>query len=117
MAADQSDIEEFLSGPLVTWVSKQKQTKGQGDTVGILQLATSVKKPESLQVYEFFFDGGPISEVLLKIDPEPLQLIPTSSTSMQGFSITLTRIKTYHCILKNIKNLYEVGRSAAYLDT
>lgn len=88
MAASQTDIEDFLAGPLVSW------------------LATCVKKPESLQVYETFFDGGPINEVLLLIDPEPSQPVPTLA-SIQGLTITATRIKIFHCISKNIKNLYE----------
>lgn len=88
MAASSTDIEEFLSGPLVTW------------------LATCVKNPESLQIYETFFDGSPFSEVLLQIDPEPSQPIPTS-VNVQGLSITAARIKIFHCILKNIKTIYE----------
>ncbi|KAF5308672.1 hypothetical protein FQR65_LT06133 [Abscondita terminalis] len=89
MAASQADIEEFLAGPLVSWLS------------------TCVKKPESLQVYETFFDGGPINEVLLHIDPEPSQPVPTSLGSIQGLSITANRIRIFHSIIKNIKNLYE----------
>ncbi|KAI4458598.1 hook protein [Holotrichia oblita] len=46
MAASSADIEEFLSRPLVAWLS------------------TCVKKPEALQVYETFFDGSPLNEVL-----------------------------------------------------
>ncbi|KAB0801717.1 hypothetical protein PPYR_03903 [Photinus pyralis] len=89
MAASQADIEEFLGGPLVSW------------------LGTCVKKPETLQVYETFFDGGPISEVLLLIDPEPAQPIPSPLASLQSLNITTNRIRTFHCIVKNIKCLYE----------
>ncbi|XP_022905925.2 girdin-like [Onthophagus taurus] len=88
MAASPSDIEEFLQGPLVTW------------------LGTCIKKPEQLQVYETFFDGGPISEVLLQIDPEPTLPVPTAS-NLQGLSVMVARIKIFHCIIKNIKNIYE----------
>lgn len=73
----------------------------------MLQLATCVKKPETLHVYDTFFDGGPISEVLLQIDPEPTQPVPTTS-SLQGLGITAARIKIFHCIIKNIKAIYEV---------
>ncbi|KAK5650688.1 hypothetical protein RI129_001717 [Pyrocoelia pectoralis] len=89
MAASQADIEEFLAGPLVSW------------------LATCVKKPETLQVYESFFDGGPLSEVLLLIDPEPAQPIPSPLASLQSLNITTNRTRTFHCIIKNIKCLYE----------
>ncbi|RZC34637.1 Daple [Asbolus verrucosus] len=88
MAASATAIEEFLAGPLVTW------------------LATCVRKPETLQVYETFFDGGPITEVLLQIDPEPSQFVPSPS-SLQGINITFARIKIFHCIIRNIKNIYE----------
>lgn len=73
-----------------------------------MQLTTCVKKPESLQVYETFFDGSPIIEVLLRIDPEPTQPVPTTS-NLQGLSITAARIKIFHCIIKNIKSIYEVS--------
>lgn len=65
-----------------------------------------MKKPETLQVYETLFDGGPIIEVLLQIDPEPTQPVPTPS-NLQGLSITAARIKIFHCIIKNIKAIYE----------
>jgi hypothetical protein len=70
------------------------------------QLATCVRKPETLQVYETFFDGAPITEVLLQIDPEPLQPVPSLS-NLQGVNITFARIKIFHCIIRNIKNIYE----------
>jgi hypothetical protein len=92
MAASATAIEEFLSGPLVAW------------------LATCVRKPETLQVYETFFDGAPITEVLLQIDPEPLQPVPSLS-NLQGVNITFARIKIFHCIIRNIKNIYEVTQS------
>ncbi|KAG5892313.1 hypothetical protein JTB14_023493 [Gonioctena quinquepunctata] len=88
MAASASEIEEFLSGPLVKWLS------------------TCVKKPETLQVYETFFDGAPINEVLLLIDPEPSQPVP-STANLQGLSITAARTKIFHCIIRNIKAVYE----------
>lgn len=71
------------------------------------QLSTCVKKPEALQIYETFFDGSPINEVLLQIDPEPSQPVPTTA-NLQGLSITASRIKIFHCIIKNIKSIYEV---------
>lgn len=65
-----------------------------------------MKKPETLQVYEAFFDGAPINEVLLLIDPEPSQPIPTT-INLPGLSIVAARIKIFHCIIRNIKNIYE----------
>ncbi|XP_074039067.1 protein girdin [Leptinotarsa decemlineata] len=88
MAASASEIEEFLSGPLVKWLS------------------TCMKKPETLQVYETFFDGAPINEVLLLIDPEPSQPVPSIS-SLHGLSISAARTKIFHCIIQNIKAVYE----------
>ncbi|KAI4458632.1 hook protein [Holotrichia oblita] len=88
MAASSADIEEFLSGPLVAWLS------------------TCVKKPEALQVYETFFDGSPLNEVLLRIDPEPSHPVPTI-TNLQGLSIVVARIKIFHSIIKNVKSIYE----------
>ncbi|XP_072394977.1 uncharacterized protein Girdin isoform X2 [Diabrotica undecimpunctata] len=88
MAASACDIEEFLTGPLVKWLS------------------TCVKRPETLQVYETFFDGAPINEVLLQIDPEPSQPVPSTS-NLQGLSITAARTKIFHCIIKNIRTVYE----------
>ncbi|XP_044261844.1 protein Daple-like [Tribolium madens] len=88
MAASATAIEEFLGGPLVTW------------------LATCVRKPETLQVYDTFFDGSPITEVLLQIDPEPLQPVPSLS-NFQGVNITFARIKIFNSIIRNIKNIYE----------
>lgn len=66
-----------------------------------------MKKPENLQIYETFFDGAPITEVLLKIDPEPSLPIP-SAANLQGLSVTTGRIKIFHSIVKNIKSIYEV---------
>lgn len=67
-----------------------------------------MKKPETLHVYDTFFDGSPIAEVLLQIDPEPAQPVPTA-TSLQGLGIIAARIKIFHCIIKNIKAIYEVS--------
>lgn len=88
MAASPTDIEEFLGGPLVKWLS------------------TCVKKPDCLQVYETFFDGTAINEVLLQIDPEPSLPVPTTA-NLQGLHITAARTKVFHCIIRNIKSIYE----------
>lgn len=88
MAASAAEIEDFLAGPLVTWLS------------------TCVKKPEGLLVYDTFFDGSPINEVLLQIDPEPTQPVPTTS-NLHGLGIVASRIKIFHHIIKNIKAIYE----------
>uniref|UniRef100_A0A6P7G1S0 Uncharacterized protein LOC114333338 n=1 Tax=Diabrotica virgifera virgifera TaxID=50390 RepID=A0A6P7G1S0_DIAVI len=84
MAASASDIEEFLTGPLVKWLS------------------TCVKRPETLQVYETFFDGAPINEVLLQIDPEPSQPVPSTS-NLQG----TVACSTNGLSLKHFSNLPE----------
>lgn len=57
-------------------------------------------------MFDNFFDGGPITEVLLQIDPEPSQPVPSLS-NLQGVHITFARIKIFHSILKNIKSIYE----------
>ncbi|CAH1970665.1 unnamed protein product [Acanthoscelides obtectus] len=88
MAASTASIDEFLSGPLVKWLS------------------TCVKKPESLQVYENFLDGTPINEVLLQIDPEPSYQVPNEGNS-QNLSHMVARVKIFHCIIRNIKSIYE----------
>nr|CAH7722518.1 unnamed protein product [Callosobruchus chinensis] len=88
MAASTASIDEFLSGPLVKWLS------------------TCVKKPESLQVYENFLDGTPINEVLLQIDPEPSYQL-TGEGNYQNLSHIIARIKIFHCIIRNIKSIYE----------
>ncbi|VEN42673.1 unnamed protein product [Callosobruchus maculatus] len=88
MAASTASIDEFLSGPLVKWLS------------------TCVKKPESLQVYENFLDGTPINEVLLQIDPEPSYQLPGEG-NCQNLSHIIARIKIFHCIIRNIKSIYE----------
>lgn len=65
-----------------------------------------MRKPEALQVYESFFDGAPINEVLLQIDPEPSLPVPSMLT-LQGLSVTAARTKIFHCIIKNIMAIYE----------
>jgi len=57
-------------------------------------------------VYETFFDGTAINEVLLQIDPEPSLPVPTPS-NLQGLHITAARIKIFHSIIRNIKGIYE----------
>lgn len=65
-----------------------------------------MKKPDYLQVYETFFDGIAINEVLLQIDPEPVLPVPTAA-NLQGLHVTAARIKIFHCIIRNIKSIYE----------
>ncbi|XP_018328259.1 coiled-coil domain-containing protein 88B isoform X2 [Agrilus planipennis] len=88
MAASSTDIEDFLNGPLIAWLS------------------TCVRNPDRLQVYESFFDGWPFSEVLLQIDPEPTQPLPTVSAQNQN-SVVVARTKVFLSIFKSIKQLYE----------
>lgn len=73
------------------------------------QLATCVRKPESLTVYECLIDGGLINEVLLQIDPEPVQ-VPNSplSPNNSAASLLFTRIKTFECVVRTLKSFYEV---------
>lgn len=61
-------------------------------------------------MYECLFDGALINEVLLQIDPEPLQAVSSPLTPTNGGANSiLVRIKTFECIVKTIKSFYEVG--------
>ncbi|XP_060525405.1 girdin [Cylas formicarius] len=88
MAVSACEVEDFLKGPLVKWLS------------------TCVKNPSSLQVYEAFFDGSVISEVLLQIDPEPVLPVPTLGL-VQHSTVDTERIKIFHSIIRSIKTIYE----------
>uniref|UniRef100_A0A1B6DUN4 Calponin-homology (CH) domain-containing protein n=1 Tax=Clastoptera arizonana TaxID=38151 RepID=A0A1B6DUN4_9HEMI len=82
--ASVTDIEDFLQGPLVTW------------------LRACLDNSERLTDYEDLADGVVIYEVLLLIDPEPMYhgVIPSLGNPLQ-------RIRNFDCIIKNIKTLYE----------
>ncbi|KAI5699743.1 hypothetical protein M8J75_007897 [Diaphorina citri] len=82
--ATSTEIEEFLKGPLVTW------------------LLSCLSNPDRLSDYEDLADGIYIHEVYLLIDPEPVHqsVVP----SLRNASV---RIKNFNTIVKNIKSLYE----------
>lgn len=80
----KTDIEEFMSGPLVTW------------------FRSCLHDPDSLTDYDDLVDGVLIFEVLLLIDPEPVH--HGVSPSMGNPAL---RTKNMDCIIKNIKALYE----------
>lgn len=84
MAASSTDIEEFLHGPLVTW------------------LRACVDNPDRITDYEDLADGLVIHEVLLLIDPEPIHhgVVPSLGNPA-------LRVRNFDCIIKNIKTLYE----------
>lgn len=73
----------------------------------VSQLATCVRKPDTLTVYECLYDGGLINEVLLQIDPEPLQAVSTPSTPTGGSNSMQMRIRMFEAIVKTIKSFYE----------
>lgn len=82
--ATSSEIEEFMQGPLVTW------------------LKSCLHNSDRLQSYDDLSDGTLIHQVFLLIDPEPVHhsVAPTLRN-------THARIRNISCIVKNIKVLYE----------
>ncbi|KDR17251.1 girdin isoform X2 [Zootermopsis nevadensis] len=82
--AAATEIEELMTGPLVTWLS------------------SCLENADRLAEYEDLTDGILIHEILLQIDPEPVHHGVTPS--MGNTSI---RIRNMDIIIKNIKALYE----------
>nr|XP_018904928.1 PREDICTED: daple-like protein isoform X1 [Bemisia tabaci]XP_018904929.1 PREDICTED: daple-like protein isoform X1 [Bemisia tabaci] len=82
--ATPAEIEDFMHGPLVTW------------------LRSCLENPEKLHDYEDLVDGPLVHEVYLLIDPEPLYhgVVPSVRNVAQ-------RIKNMSFIVKNIKALYK----------
>ncbi|XP_065199970.1 girdin [Planococcus citri] len=82
--ATSMEIEEFMQGPLVTW------------------LKSCLKNSDRLQNYDDLTDGTLIHQVFLLIDPEPVHHVVVPSLRNSH-----TRIRNLSCIVKNIKVLYE----------
>ncbi|XP_034943771.1 girdin [Chelonus insularis] len=79
-----SEIDDFLTGPLVTWFT------------------SCLEDPEALSNYNDLVDGMLLHNVFLQIDPEPLHdgVIPSCN------NITI-RTKNLEMIIGNIKQFYE----------
>ncbi|XP_033227393.1 girdin-like [Belonocnema kinseyi] len=77
-------VEEFLSGPLVTW------------------FISCLNDPNSLATYSDLVDGVLLHSVYLQIDPEPFYNRITASNGIVNI-----RIKNLECILLNVKQFYE----------
>ncbi|XP_044756104.1 girdin [Coccinella septempunctata] len=87
--ASSTDIEEFLASPLVAW------------------LKSCVEDIDNkLDSYENFFDGFPFREVLLKIDPDPVDPVPSLSSFLGDVSLVSARIQIFHTIISNIQTIY-----------
>ncbi|CAK9824149.1 CCDC88A [Anthophora retusa] len=79
-----SEINDLLSGPLVTW------------------FASCLKDPNSLTSYNDLVDGVLLHSVFLQMDPEPLH---DEVISPEGSS--LIRTKNLKAIVDNMKQFYE----------
>ncbi|KAI5637723.1 HOOK protein domain-containing protein [Phthorimaea operculella] len=88
MAASGSEIEEFLSGPLVSW------------------LKSCLPNPEYITDYLSLSTGDILHQVYLQIDPEPSCHI-TKLAGLEDQALTLGKIKNFDAIIKNVKSLYE----------
>ncbi|KAG8041958.1 hypothetical protein G9C98_007262 [Cotesia typhae] len=79
-----SEIDDFLSGPLVTW------------------FGSCLEDPDALANYYDLVDGMLLHNVFLQIDPEPLHdgVIPS-------YSNPSVRIKNLEMIISNIRKFYE----------
>ncbi|XP_008543968.1 girdin isoform X2 [Microplitis demolitor] len=79
-----SEIDDFLSGPLVTW------------------FVSCLEDPDALANYNDLVDGMLLHNVFLQIDPEPLHdgVIPS-------YSNPSVRIKNLEMIIGNIRQFYE----------
>ncbi|KAK9297248.1 hypothetical protein QLX08_008977 [Tetragonisca angustula] len=79
-----SEIDDFLSGPLVTW------------------FVSCLEDSNSLTSYDDLVDGVLLHNVFLQIDPEPLyvEVIPSEGSS-------LIRTKNLEVIVDNMKQFYE----------
>ncbi|XP_063381348.1 protein Daple [Cydia fagiglandana] len=88
MAASATEIEEFLSGPLVSW------------------LKSCLPSPECIKEYSALFSGELLQQVYLLIDPEPSFHI-TKLAGLEDQALILGRVKNFDAIIKNVKGLYE----------
>lgn len=88
MAASGSEIEDFLNGPLVSW------------------LKSCIPNTEVVTDYTSLFSGDVLHQVYLQIDPEPSCHI-TKLSGLEDQALILGRIKNFDAIIKNVKGLYE----------
>ncbi|XP_053604455.1 protein Daple [Plodia interpunctella] len=88
MAASASEIEDFLSGPLVSW------------------LKSCLPNPDLVTEYHSLFDGEILHQLYLQIDPEPSFHI-TKLAGLEDQALILGRVKNFDAIVKNVKALYE----------
>ncbi|KAG7203145.1 hypothetical protein KM043_010265 [Ampulex compressa] len=79
-----SEIDDLLSGPLVTW------------------FVSCLEDPDLLTNYDELVDGVLLHSVFLQIDPEPLHDEVISSTGN-----IIIRIKNLKAIVNNMKQFYE----------
>ncbi|XP_046424921.1 girdin isoform X1 [Neodiprion fabricii] len=79
-----SSVEDFLSGPLVTWFT------------------SCLKEPDALVNYEDLVDGVALHDVFLQINPEPMHdgVVPSVRNPAM-------RTKNLNAIIGNIKQFYE----------
>ncbi|KAL0118170.1 hypothetical protein PUN28_009084 [Cardiocondyla obscurior] len=79
-----TEIDDFLAGPLVTW------------------LASCLEDPNVLANYEDLVDGALLHSVFLQINPEPLhdEVLPSNNNPV-------IRIKNLRTVIQNIKQFYE----------
>lgn len=88
MAASGTEIEDFLNGPLISWIK------------------SCISNPESGSGYQFLFNGDILHQVYLQIDPEPSYHI-TKLSGLEDQALILGRVKNFDAIIKNVKALYE----------
>ncbi|XP_072932665.1 uncharacterized protein Girdin [Epargyreus clarus] len=88
MAASGTEIEDFLSGPLVSWIK------------------SCIPEPGSFTDYSSLFSGDLLHHVYLQIDPEPSYHI-TKLTGLEDQALILGRVKNFDAIVKNVKGLYD----------
>ncbi|KAK0181253.1 hypothetical protein PV327_003551 [Microctonus hyperodae] len=79
-----SDIDDFLSGPLVTW------------------FISCLEDPDALTSYKDLVDGVLLHNVFLQIDPEPQH-----DGIIASCGNIITRTKNLNMIVENIKQFYD----------
>lgn len=88
MAASGTEIDDFLNGPLVSW------------------LKSCIPNPDVIAEYSSLFNGDILHQVYLQIDPEPpCHIIKLAGLEEQA--LILGRVKNFDAIIKNVKALYE----------
>lgn len=88
MAASTTEIEDFLCGPLVSW------------------LKSCLPNPDIITEYSTLFNGDILHQVYLQIDPEPSYHI-TKLAGLEDQALLLGRVKNFDAIVKNVKALFE----------